>query len=294
MPTKKLILNNVLLISFVLISMADAGLVAHFKFDGNVLDTSGNGYLAGDGQLVGDTHYVAGKSGHALDFDGDGDFIRAMVAPNGYGGWIPQVIPNSSAISISMWIKMDTYPTADTDFIAPSSWLPGDHSIEFHQYGFGYQTPFFIVAQGIYLTEYPHQTITADKLSNWFHLAITYDAVAGKAYMYIDGVAGAVAPITSGSFVNIGNYTIGGSTALNDRYFDGQIDEVRIYDYALNSAEVQVIFHEFDDVSDQCGSLGYLPSDFNFDCCVNLKDMAILAGDWLKCTQPEDFKCRVP
>ncbi|HBG28091.1 MAG: hypothetical protein A2Y10_16900 [Planctomycetes bacterium GWF2_41_51] len=292
MPTKELILTSAVLILPFLMSVTNASLVAHFKFDGNVLDTSGNGYLAGDGQLYGNTHYVDGKSGQALAFDGSGDFIYVMVAPNGSGGWIPQVIPGSNAISITMWIKMDAYPTADTDFIAPRSWLPGDHSIEFHQYGFGYQTPFFIVSQAPGLPEYPHKLISSDKLGNWFHLAITYDASAGQAYMYIDGAAGEKAIITSGSLVKIGNYTIGGSAYLNSRYFNGQIDEVRIYDHALSPTEVQVLFNEFGEISEQCSNLEYLRGDLNFDCFIDLKDFAILANDWLKCTKPEDFRCQ--
>lgn len=292
MPKIKEILRIFLPVFFALISSAQARLIAQFKFDGNLLDTSGNGYLAGDGQLKGNTHYIEGKFDHALAFDGSGDFIYAMVAPNGSGGWIPQIIPNSNAISISMWIKMDGYPTADTDFIAPRSWMPGDHSIEFHQNGFGYQTPFFIVAQAPGLPEYPHKMITSDKLGNWFHLAITYDASAGEAYMYIDGLAGDVATITSGSLVKIGNYTIGGSAYLNSRYFNGQIDEVRIYDNALAPAEVQVLFHEFDEINDSNLNCEHLPGDLNFDCFIDLKDFAILANDWLKCTMPEDSRCQ--
>lgn len=292
MPIEKQLTKTVLLAILALANMAGGGVVAQFKFDGHLLDTSGNGYLAGDGQLAGDTHYVAGKSGQALDFDGAGDFIRAMAAPGGFGGWTPQLVMNSPAITISMWVKMDAFPTSAVNLIASRSWVSGSNLIELSIFGF--DTPFYVVQQGIWMTEFPQQKIPAVKLGDWFHLAMTYDAIAQKSYMYIDGVAGAVAPITSGATVNIGNYTIGGNAYLNARYFDGQIDEVRIYDYALTPAEIQVLCHEFDEIPNQCGNLGFLPGDLDYDCHVDLKDIAVFAGEWMECTKPEDSMCQAP
>jgi hypothetical protein len=292
MLIEKQILKTVLLAISAFAPMARGGLVVHYQFDGNLLDVSGNGFPAGDGQLVGDTHYVAGKSGQSLDFDGAGDYIRAMAAPNGFGGWTPQFVMNSPAVTISMWIKMDAFPTSTVNLIASRSWVSGDNLIELSVFGF--DTPFYVVQQGIWMTEFPRQKIPAVKLGNWIHLAVTYDTIAQKSYMYIDGVAGAVASITSGAKVNIGNYIIGGNAYLKARYFDGQIDEVRIYDYALSPYEIQVLYHEFDEFVDQCGSTGYLPWDLNYDCRVDLKDIAVFAGDWTTCTMPEDSMCQAP
>jgi C1A family cysteine protease len=41
-----------------------------------------------------------------------------------------------------------------------------------------------------------------------------------------------------------------------------------------------------------CGDWGYFRGDLNFDCYVNLKDMAILALDWLLCSHPDDPRCQ--
>ena len=44
---------------------------------------------------------------------------------------------------------------------------------------------------------------------------------------------------------------------------------------------------------EKCGDPGtwYVSGDINKDCRVDLKDMAILAGTWLRCTDPQDANC---
>jgi hypothetical protein len=269
---------------------ADAALLCHYKFDGNLLDSSVNNHPAGDGTLQGNAHYVTGKFGQALDFDGAGDFIRIMVAAGSNGGWSPRV-KVSNAISVTMWIKMDAYPTADVDLLASRGWSPGDNNFEFHQGGFGYQTPFFVVQQGTFLTEYPHKRITSDKLGKWIHLAMTYDAIGGQSCMYVNGGAGDAAPITSGAWVTIGNYTVGCNEPLNARYFDGQMDDLRIYDHALSPQEVQAVYTEEVDL---CGSRDYLPSDLNRDCYVDSDDMLSIVDNWLKSTASSSDSLPVP
>ena len=41
----------------------------------------------------------------------------------------------------------------------------------------------------------------------------------------------------------------------------------------------------------ECGDWGYPKGDLNKDCYVDLKDLAILAGTWLDCTDPYDQSC---
>ena len=45
-------------------------------------------------------------------------------------------------------------------------------------------------------------------------------------------------------------------------------------------------------ISDSCTT--QLPMDFNWDCYVNLEDLAIMAGDWLTCNDPQGPNCTPP
>ncbi len=40
-----------------------------------------------------------------------------------------------------------------------------------------------------------------------------------------------------------------------------------------------------------CGSWGYLPTDFNKDCIVDIDDLAYLVAQWLVCTDPQGEDC---
>ncbi|MDQ6993128.1 MAG: DUF5011 domain-containing protein [Mariprofundus sp.] len=73
----------------------------------------------------------------------------------------------------------------------------------------------------------------------WHHVAVSYDGTSAR--FYIDGAldstvaaAGALAPITTA------NINVGGSGNTVD-YFNGDIDEVRIYNRMLNMAEITAL-----------------------------------------------------
>ncbi|HBG28090.1 MAG: hypothetical protein A2Y10_16905 [Planctomycetes bacterium GWF2_41_51] len=206
-------------------------LVAHFTFDGNLLDSSGNGYTGGAGGLVGQTHYVDGRFGQALDFDGDADFIQLMVASDGMGGWVGEGINDQTAVSYDMWIKMDAYQTHDAGILSSREWYWGDTNLEVHSY-FGFDKVYLINVQGAVPAENPVATIPQAKLDQWVHLIATYDSVAGEAKIYLDDVLVSQVAIAPGRVVDIGNYTLGGN-ALFGRWFDGQIDDLKIYNYAI-------------------------------------------------------------
>ncbi|HBG28092.1 MAG: hypothetical protein A2Y10_16895 [Planctomycetes bacterium GWF2_41_51] len=292
-----------LLVLLAVAGIVEASLVCHYKFDGDLVDSSANAYPAGDGTLIGDTQYVTGKFGQALEFDGLQDFVQLMVAPNGSGGWYPLYRLNQPKVSYAMWVWMDAYPTADTDILAGRYWWPGDSNIEFHQYGFGYQMPFYIVAQqpGT-LSEYAHNHIPSELLGQWFHLAITYDVndigEGGKAYMYINGVPGDVAPLTSMSWVHIGNYTLGGNAGMDGRWFDGKIDELYIYNQVLTAADIATLMTGVDAPETPgravCGDAGRFAGDVNGDCVVDFIDFAVMAEQWLKCSDMSQEGCVVP
>ena len=228
---RRLMLFVVVLLCFVAVGAQADELVAHFNFDGNLLDTSGNGYTGGAGGLVGQTHYVDGKFGQALDFDGDADFIQLMVASDGMGGWVGEGINDLTAVSYEMWIKMDVYQTHDAGILSSREWYWGDTNLEVHGY-FGFDKVYMINVQGAVPAENPVATIPQEKLGQWVHLIATYDSVAGESKIYLDDVLVSQVAIAPGRIVDIGNYTLGGN-ALFGRWFDGQIDDLKIYDYAI-------------------------------------------------------------
>lgn len=83
----------------------------------------------------------------------------------------------------------------------------------------------------------------------WHHVVLTRDHVAGTFKIYINGSLNQSGTIATGligtpfsSIGKIDNTAAGGSAP--GQYFDGQLDEVRIYDQVLDDAQVTAIMAE--------------------------------------------------
>lgn len=77
----------------------------------------------------------------------------------------------------------------------------------------------------------------------WYHIACTYDADSSDYILYVDGVAvntngTAPAPLTDTDNIAIGSLHHGGSD-----FFEGTIDDVRIYNRTLSPAEIAEIYN---------------------------------------------------
>lgn len=157
----------------------------------------------------------------ALNFNGAPNYVEISDSEN----------LNPINITLSAWIKWNIDPTTG------SSWATiinknGDsqyrlqHNSSNTAFEFGVRT----VNGGRYVasTTVPQQGV-------WYFIVGTYDGSAIR--IYVNGVLEGTSAIdgdlsTSTSNVNIGRRVSG------DRYFNGQIDEVRIYNRALSSEEV--------------------------------------------------------
>jgi len=78
---------------------------------------------------------------------------------------------------------------------------------------------------------------------NWHHLVVTYDQSNLK--VYIDGNLEATPSLPSSNYATSSGLTIG-SWSDNNRYFNGSIDEVGIWNTALTSTQVSEIYSATD------------------------------------------------
>ena len=63
-------------------------------------------------------------------------------------------------------------------------------------------------------------------------------------------------------------------------YFEGRIDEVKIFNRALSSDDIQEIF-----TNGTC-KCEFIVIDLNQDCRINLLDFALLGDDWMVTIKP--------
>jgi len=74
-------------------------------------------------------------------------------------------------------------------------------------------------------------------LNEWHHVCGTYDKTNG-ASIYIDGRVDGTNADKQGITLSTWNVYIGENAQQAGRFWDGQIDEVRLYNRALTNAEV--------------------------------------------------------
>jgi len=210
-------------------SFSTGNLVAWWRLDedtGNTAaDSSGNNYA---GKLMGNPSWqpTGGKVGGALDCDGDGDCIKIGRESS---------FDLCDEITVATWVNITKVPGEWTPIVTKgnSAWRLITEGIErrFHfavtGVGFG--------AGGLH----GETEVTAGE---WHHVAGTYDGV--NVRLYVDGVEDPAepAPHDAGISTNNCEVRIGGNSEKPECFWNGLIDDVRIYNYALSEAEIMALY----------------------------------------------------
>ena len=210
-----------------------AGLIGHWTFDdgeGTVaVDSSGSGFDA-DVHLTGEgSGWITGKTGGAYNeprFTLDAAESDDLNLPGG-------------SVTISVWVtEHSTSQYAGLVGFEGAGGPAGDI------FGFKMSNADTIIwttgggdlqlEPTVSLTDYA--AATAD---GWVHLVGTYDGVSGTSTMYVNGVSalsattGAIPDKTPPSLFRIGTYY------NSDTYeFNGAVDDVQIYNYAISAEDV--------------------------------------------------------
>jgi hypothetical protein len=198
-----------------------AGPVAAYGFDegsGTVFgDSSGNNNA---GSIAGAT-WAAGRSGTALSFDGINDVAT---------------VPDSASLDLSTGMSLEAWVYLG----ARTSWRtilmkerPGHMA-----YGVYANTDInrpaaeLSVAGGVG----DARGSTQLPLSTWTHIAATYDGATLR--LFVNGTQVGTRAL-SGSIVISGNPLRIGGNSIWGEYFSGRVDDVRIYNRAISTAQIQ-------------------------------------------------------
>ncbi|MBW6537513.1 MAG: DUF11 domain-containing protein [Mariniphaga sp.] len=192
---------------------SDDGLVAEWHFDegsGNVLkDSSGNG---NDGIIYGAT-WVDGKFGKALSFDGVDDYVDLASIPS-------QTYP----LTIEMWVKPD-----NSTPIGLFDSASGQRNV-IRNYHAGYVE---------WWNADPKVTLNL-ATDFWVHLTFIYWYDGNRHINYYkNGVLQTSATGSANSVLAWTTFRLGSINDGSAGWYDGQIDEVRIYNRALPAEDVK-------------------------------------------------------
>ena len=205
----------------------DKGLIGHWKFDEGTGSTTKDASRHGHHGTISGAKWVEGKSGKALEFDGSGACVDVGNPP---------ALQLTGAMTLCAWILVDDFQ--ENGRIVCKQNGPGNRgwSINIERQKFAcIQVP--IDAS----TTIGAKTPTLSE-GRWYHVAGVY--IPGREIrMYLDGelvdtLDQGVPPqqYNSPLPVRLGGRPAGGC------FFDGKIDEIRVYDRALTSEEIKAVF----------------------------------------------------
>jgi hypothetical protein len=174
----------------------------------------------------------------ALDFNGTDEYIN--VNSNGLG--------LTTAISISAWVKIPSGAGNSFDFyttIAEDN-LGGTNRNWFFGWRSGYKDFYFQVYHSNSTNTQLLSNVGDVNDGNWHHVVGVYDGTTSTNgfKLYVDNVVGETTATSTGvANNNIPTYI--GATNINNiqRFFEGDIDEVAVWNKAISANTVQEIYN---------------------------------------------------
>ena len=206
------------------------GLIGWWKLDEKdgrtAADSSGSGH---DATVQGNPDWKpsAGKVGGAIALGGDGDFLDVADEAS---------FDCAGSLTLAAWIKAEKLDRAWQAIITK-----GDSTYRLQRNN--ETNTFEFACSGLKVAnDNEYGSLFGSKeiaLGQWQHVAGVYDG--RKMYIYVNGVLDTSQDASGSINTNDVRLQIGSNTEVEDRFWSGLIDEVRIYNYALSQAEVAAL-----------------------------------------------------
>jgi WD40 repeat protein/serine/threonine protein kinase/tetratricopeptide (TPR) repeat protein len=204
-------------------SFSHGNLVAWWKFDaiqeGKIVDLSGNGLHA---RLMGDAHIIVDpERKNVLSLDGNGDYVDCGNN---------EAFDISGALTVAAWAKSTPFKGFRHTLVAKGdSW---------NLTGTRYDVPAFHCWVKGQIGEVTGNASVGNE--RWHHIVAIYDGREMK--LYIDGKLDNSVVGCSGIRTSEAPLWIGENSETPGISWNGLIDDVRIYSYALSPEEVKMLY----------------------------------------------------
>lgn len=213
------------------------GLVAYYPFNGNANDESGNG---NDGIINGQSTFVADRFNIPNKAFSLNNPVRNFSISNnnlincGHGSSLQM----GNAMSISIWFNSKQGNVFGSYLL---------NKANAYEYAIGWDVQgFFAIIGGDLSNQDLVATSFNPQANTWNNVTVTWQ-YPGDMKLYVNGMLRNSNQTTHTMFPTNEDLVLGcraPSGQPSIRHFDGIIDDVRIYNYALSETEIQQLFHE--------------------------------------------------
>ena len=203
------------------------GLVAAYGLDTGtgttITDQSGTG---NNGTLTNTTWAgpTQGRYGNALTFNGTNASATIPDHPT---------LDLTTGMTLEAWVRPTTLGNSWRTAIMKEQAGSMAYGLYAHGGDSGQKVPLGEIVSGGFRTA---AGTTSLSINTWTHLATTYDGTTLR--LFINGVQAGQLPHTGAIVTSTGSLRIGGNNIWGE-WFEGQIDEIRIYNRALTATELQ-------------------------------------------------------
>jgi hypothetical protein len=213
------------------------GLLLWYPLDGNTSDMSGNDRHASLSNANGTTSgFVDGKIFKALDLDGVDDYLSV---PHDSG------LDLRRTMSLSIWLKLDAIPSTGYSTIM---YKGGGNGSSSRTYSLWLEnSSHFIHATSADSTDQQQADSANSAFTNnsWMHLVMLLDRYNGSIQVFKDKALVANSTVRSTNTVSSQNPLLFGKSQESNSDFsvlNGQMDDIRLYDRALYSFEIEKLY----------------------------------------------------
>jgi hypothetical protein len=223
-------------------------LVAYYPFKGNANDASGNNH---NGKVFGAslTTNRFGQANNAYTFNGTDQYIE--IDDNDVFS-----ISSTGKLSISVWMRCDAldFTKSEGGYV---HWMgkgvPDQHEWTTRIYNLNSPRPnriscySFNLSGGLGAGSYVQEKTTTGE---WIHIVAIYNFPANTIMIYKNGILKDTDTF-SGYTINPQNGTAPVRIGTRDfnSFFQGAVDDLRIYSRVLNPADIHALYHESSDVT---------------------------------------------
>ncbi|MCP4418705.1 MAG: hypothetical protein GY805_18965, partial [Chloroflexi bacterium] len=241
-------------------SVCPSGIVSYWQLN----ETSGllfSDYIGSNDATfsgAGSPGYATGKVNGAVDFNGINHRLATASTSNPTAG-----------LTVMAWINPEDLTAPDLGILSKKDAFVFDIESE------GDKVSFVVIDGGGFQEFEPDVPENVVQANEWTFVTATYDGATQQIHIYINGTE---IGSTSTTISVLGNssepYSIGLDSHFGtDRYFDGRIDEVAVFNRALSTSEIQLQY------SRTLAGEGYCDAALSVPDIVSMPDTQMTIGE---------------